>query len=156
MKSPLCQQIVVSPLSHLRGLQGNRQPHPGKVSDNLERVRKIGFGNPRWFRVLTIEDSKIISNVVLQYGDNKTLTPLMTLDYAAANDGTASSNRATITNDFDMAFPECKVRFAMKPGDYSVTGGKIEQIIKADKASVYDVRIPVAAKAKAVVTIQRR
>ena len=80
----------------------------------------------------------------------------MKLDYQAANDGAATRNRATITNGFNMAFPECKVRFVMNPGTYSVTGGKVEQIIKADKAAVYDVRVPVAAKAKAVVTIQAK
>ena len=117
--------------------------------------RPVG-DNPGWFRVVTIEGSKIISNVALQYGDNKTLTPLLTLDYESANDGAAVSNRATITNGFDMAWPECKVRFVMKPGAYSVTGGKVEQVIKSDKNIVYDVRVPVAAKAKAVVTIQAK
>ena len=68
--------------------------------------------------------STIISNVVVQYGDNKTLTPLMTLDYESTNDGVATSNRATITNGFDMAWTECEVRFVMKAGTCSVTGRK--------------------------------
>ena len=112
--------------------------------------------DPGWLRVITIEGSKIVSNVVVKYGDNKTCTPLLTLDYQASNDGSASTNTATIANGFDIAWPSCKVRFVMKPGEYTVTGGAVENVIKSDKRVVYDVRTPVAAKAKATVTIQPR
>ena len=110
--------------------------------------------DPGWFRVLTIEGSKILSNLPLRYGDNAKQIPKVTLDFDGKNDGSATRNQATITNGFGVEFPACRVRFVMTPGTYTVTGGIVEQAIKGDKATVYDVRLPVAANSKATVTIR--
>jgi len=109
--------------------------------------------DPGWFRVLVIEGDKILMNQSLRYGDNVKKTALLNLDYQAPNDGSDTRNKATITNQFDMAFPSCHVRFLMKPGKYRVTGGIIEQSFNAGDVTVYDVRLPVSAHGKATVTI---
>lgn len=43
--------------------------------------------------------------------------------YSAPNNGTATSNTATVTNQVDFNFYDGRLRFVMAKGNYSVTGG---------------------------------
>lgn len=136
----------------------NRQTRWG-TTPTLELTTKnagIMEKDPGWFRVLVIEGDKLLVNRSLQYGDIETRTARLKLAYESPNDGTAEANKATITNGFDLAFGSCRVRFVMKPGRYAVTGGEVEQTYSADNVTVCDVRVPVAANAKAAVSIRSR
>jgi len=112
--------------------------------------------DPGWFRVITIEGDKVVFNEKLRYGNNVTHIPSMKLKYTEANNGTTMRNSAEIINDFDVDFPLCHIRFVMKRGNYSVSGGKVEQVYNTDKVTVCDVRVPVKAHGNAVAAICER
>ena len=134
----------------------NKEYNVGKTPTLLIITKNAGRileDDPGWFRVLTIEGDKVVFNERFRYGDNTKQQALLKLTYAAGNDGSAVKNTATITNGFDAAFPTCHVRFVMKRGSYAVSGGRVEQSYNADKVTVCDVRVPVAAHGKATVSI---
>ena len=81
----------------------------------------------------------------------------LTLSYANANDGAATTNSATITNRFDFGLAGARVRFVMKKGNaYSVTGpAVITQQFDGDGGAgrVVDVRVDVGANSSRKVGI---
>lgn len=83
--------------------------------------------------------------------------PKLTLSYASANDGTATTNAATITNRFDFALTGARVRFVMKQGAaYSVTSPAVitQQFDgDGDARRVVDVRVDVGASSTTKVDV---
>ena len=51
--------------------------------------------------------------------------PTVTAEFLVDNNGTAESNRVTITNKLPLHFYNGRIRFLMKKGNYSVDGGDI-------------------------------
>ncbi len=69
--------------------------------------------------------------------------PKLTLGFSNPNDGTSSSNTATLVNNFGIGFPEGKIRFIMPKGFYyTINNGSVEQQFDGDNVTVVDVRIP--------------
>lgn len=62
-------------------------------------------------------------NVQKLIGDNG--APKVVAKYAAANDGTVTSNSVNISNNLPHDFYNGRIRFLMKKGNYMVTGGKV-------------------------------
>ncbi|MBN2512428.1 MAG: hypothetical protein JXB18_05770 [Sedimentisphaerales bacterium] len=70
--------------------------------------------------------------------------PKLKLAYAKANDGTARTNTATLINNFDVGFPNARVRFLMPKGNtYSVSKGTVEQAFDGDSMHVVDVQVAI-------------
>jgi hypothetical protein len=64
----------------------------------------------------------------------------LSLTFAAANDGTSTSNTATIDNKFPFAIEGAKVRFVVPKGhNYRITNGTIEQEFEGISVYVVDV-----------------
>ena len=79
--------------------------------------------------------------------------PRLTLVYAETNDGTSSMNSATLVNKFDVAFQEARVRFVMPKGKYTLSNGRVEQIIENDTLSIIDVRVDLASNSTTSIEI---
>jgi hypothetical protein len=75
--------------------------------------------------------------------DPSKFRPKLTLEYSNPNDGTAANNTATVVNNFEVGFPDGKIRFVMPKGFYyTINRGSIEQQFDGDDVTVVDVRIP--------------
>ena len=78
----------------------------------------------------------------------------LTLDYANANDGTSSTNTATIENKFNFAIPGARVRFVMPNGmNYAVSQGTIAQQFDGDSFHIVDVSVDIGASSTTVIEI---
>jgi hypothetical protein len=75
------------------------------------------------------------------------------LTYTAANDGTSTSNTATIDNKFPFAIEGAKVRFVVPKGyNYRITNGTIEQ--EFEGTSVYVVDVIVNLEANSITQVE--
>jgi len=79
----------------------------------------------------------------------------LTLEYTESNDGTSSKNTAILVNKFDIRFSEARVRFVMPKGQYTISIGRVDQVIKNDSLSVLDVRIPIEANSSTSIHISQ-
>jgi len=76
------------------------------------------------------------------------------LTYLNANNGTSTSNTATIVNDFGFPITGAKVRFVMPKGyTYSIAPGVIEQEFDGTSVHVVDVTVNLGANSTTVVYI---
>ena len=88
--------------------------------------------------------------------DPSLFRPKLTLNFSQANDGTSSNNTATLVNNFDIDFPEAKVRFIMPKGFYyTLSKGSVEQQFQGDDVTVVDVRIALKANRTAAIKINK-
>lgn len=79
----------------------------------------------------------------------------LTLDYAHDNNGSVSSNIATLVNKFDYAIPDARVRFIMPKGDvYTVSRGSIYQSYDGDAFHIVDVDVDLEANSTTTVEIE--
>jgi 3',5'-cyclic AMP phosphodiesterase CpdA len=100
------------------------------------------------FRMLKFADGQLVAHPHLWNPDN------ITLDLSLPNDGTSTSNTATIVNTHDVVFENALVSFEMlSPGDYQVAGGEILQVIDAGDRLIYEVETEVPANGQRVVYI---
>lgn len=58
--------------------------------------------------------------------------PTVFSEFTKDNDGTAESNKVTITNKLPFNFFNGRVRFLMKQGNYSVKGGEVLSVYDYD------------------------
>lgn len=78
----------------------------------------------------------------------------LTLDYEHENNGSSSSNTATLVNKFDYAIPNARVRFVMPKGAvYTVSKGSVYQAFDGDKYHVVDVDVDLNAASTTEVKI---
>ncbi len=112
-------------------------------------------------RILEINNNELVSYKsirMMEYCDlmegDKNALYLRTL-FDNNNDGSDTANSASIINDIDYDFKECKVRFVMKKGSYSIDNGIIEQIIDNDSVSVYDILIDVEGNSRETINISK-
>ena len=107
------------------------------------RFRDVG-----WFRIMTVDGNSVTTEQPVQYGNPSTGEMNFTLEYANSNNGSACENTATIANGFEMNVPECRIRFVMAPGEYTIDNGTIEQAFHQETVSIYDVRVDAPAGIK--------
>lgn len=80
--------------------------------------------------------------------------PKLTLTYSNANDGTSTTNTATIINKLNFPIEGAKVRFVMPLGSlYLVTKGKIEQAFNGENVNVVDVNVDIDPNSVTLVNI---
>ena len=100
------------------------------------------------FRLLKFEDGQLVAHPHLWNPDN------ITLVLSQPNDGTGTSNTATIVNTHDVVFENALVRFEMlSPGNYQVEGGEVLQVVDAGDRLIYEVVTEVPANGQTVVNI---
>ena len=88
--------------------------------------------------------------------DPSLFRPRLILDYSKPNDGSSSSNTATLVNKFGVEFPEGKIRFIMPKGFYyTINRGSIEQQFEGDEVTVIDVRVPLKSNSTTVVSVSK-
>jgi len=79
----------------------------------------------------------------------------LTLAFQFENDGTLSSNAATLVNNYNFAIDGAKVRFVVPKGfAYSVTNGIITQEFDGDEFHIVDVRLDLEANSTTVVSVE--
>ena len=78
----------------------------------------------------------------------------LTLTYDKPNLGNDTFMTATLTNRIDYDFTECKIRFVMRKGKYTIDKGTLLQSFSNDKVSVYDVKVPVGKSSSISVFIK--
>ena len=80
--------------------------------------------------------------------------PKLKIDYTSANDGTSSTNTATLTNSFDVGFDAARVRFVMPNGmNYGVSAGTIDQQFDGDQYHIVDVSVASSAHSTIAIDI---
>lgn len=78
----------------------------------------------------------------------------LTLNYEHDNNGSLSSNTATLVNKFDYAIPDARVRFIMPKGAvYTVSQGSVYQAFDGDEYHVVDVDVDLNAASTTEVKI---
>jgi len=83
--------------------------------------------------------------------------PKLTLTYAHANDGSNTSNTATIINNFDFPIENAKVRFVMPKGKkYAVSQGAIEQAFNGTSTHIVDISINLDANTTTQINIKAK
>lgn len=87
---------------------------------------------------------------------NSNGTPRISATYTSPNDGTATSNRATITNEIGKRFHDGRVRFLMAGGSYTVTGGqKLAEYAYGSGKTAVLVKVDIQPSTTTQVTITR-
>jgi predicted MPP superfamily phosphohydrolase len=121
--------------------------------------------NHRWeeilglFRIIRIDGEKFEYSKPLRFCANP-IDPYdkirlnLTLNFKNENTGASIQNDAVIDNKLPADLPGCRVRFVMKKGSYSVTGGVIRQAFSSGKLTIVDVDTHVNATAMKKVSIR--
>ncbi len=110
------------------------------------------------YRVNSDGSYTVVNNV--EAVENRTADPSLwirrlTLTYANANDGTSSTNTATLDNNFGVSFPRARVRFVIPKGaPYTVSQGIVEQAFDGDSVRVVDVRVAINANSTTSIEIR--
>jgi hypothetical protein len=83
--------------------------------------------------------------------------PNLTLGYLRPNDGSFSTNTATIENHYDFEISPARMRFVLPKGSvYAASAGTIEQAFDGPSFHVVDVSVNVQPHAKASVSLFAR
>jgi predicted MPP superfamily phosphohydrolase len=145
-----------NPFSETVGNTPTLSIRPGTVcrSGEISRWKEtLGF-----FRIFTIKEDTFGFSPALRICKDPTvpyeeLKMNLTLNFLNPNDGNFRSNEAILSNAFELDLPKCKIRFVMEKGEYSVSGGTIQQIIVTDTLSIVDVYADVPANTTKKVNI---
>ena len=159
--------------------QGDKNPH--KLGDKLRMYYALSIREYLEFNLLLVDDStgsytalgyvntndatdgyglSTGSNQVLENNSERNNPDAsvwvynLTLDYAYDNDGSVSSNTATLVNKFDYTIPDARVRFVMPKGSvYNISKGTVKQSFDGDSFHIVDVSIDVDANSTATIDI---
>jgi 3',5'-cyclic AMP phosphodiesterase CpdA len=101
--------------------------------------RSYNIGGPGNTRLIRVTDNAVSAYPLIYNFQN------ITVAYANPNDGTSTSNTATVNSSHIEGFENALVRLLVLDygGDYSVTGGTVSQIIDAGSYLVYYVNFSV-------------
>lgn len=121
--------------------------------------------NHRWekilglFRIIRIDGDKFEYTEPLRFCSNPTDTYdkiklNLTLSFKGDNTGKSISNEAIIENKLPANLPGCRIRFVMKKGNYTVSGGTIHQTFTSGRLSIVDVNTDVNAGTNKKVSIK--
>ena len=138
-------------------------PGPRVFEMGATPTLRVGKTNSESFRVIRFRDGRAASCTYL--GDETAPIPFprgslapLRVNVDPPSDGTQSEVRATIANDLEEAFPNCRVTLVMPAGEYACEGGRIERAIVSDDGAFVEltVRADAAAQAETVVAIHPR
>jgi len=124
---------------------------------------RVGKSNSESFRVIRFQHGRVASCTYL--GDETAPIPFprgstppirVTVDPPA--DGTSPEVRATIANDLEEGYPDCRLTMVMPAGEYACNGGRIESAIASDcgEFTVLTVRADAPAESEAAVGLHTR
>ena len=124
---------------------------------------RVAKSSSESFRVIRFADGRVASCTYV--GDESAPIPFprgstppvrATIDPPA--DGTHDAITATITNDLEEAFGNCRLTLVMPAGEYACEGGRIERATASDGGDyvVLTVRADAPTQAETVVTLRRR
>lgn len=83
--------------------------------------------------------------------------PNLTLNYLRPNDGSSSTNTATIENHFDFEISPARIRFVLPKGAvYAASAGTIEQAFDGTSFDIVDVSVPVQPHSKTAVSLSAK
>ena len=125
-------------------------------------TRRIGKINSESFRVVRFRENQVESctyngheTAPIPYGRES--APPLSISYSRLNDGTQSSNSATVTNRLLEAYPNRRVTFVVPAGKYRVTNGRIESQIFSDDSHfhVLAVRVDIPADGSTTIKVDR-
>ncbi len=76
-------------------------------------------------------------------------TSQLRLTVSPANDGSCDSVRVSVSNNYDLDFPEAMIRLRLQPGLSTVetSTGSIQQILQVDGATLVELSLPLTAGA---------
>ncbi|MDP7017783.1 MAG: hypothetical protein QGG36_18405 [Pirellulaceae bacterium] len=134
-----------------------------KVDDfGATPTKRIGKVNAASFRVVRFRANRVElctydGHEIDPIPFGREADPPLTVTFAQPNDGTHTSNTATIDNRFKQTFPRVRVTFIAPVGEYDATGGKIESITRSDggRLAVIQVRADIPAENSVPVSINR-
>ncbi len=131
---------------HIHSSSGSIYNHPYNLStDNV-------CDGARSFRLVRVSGDQLQPLTTMQSGGSG---QNLEVAWAPANDGTALSVTATVTNQFDVDFPEGLLRFYLAPevSSCSVDGGTLLQMILLPEAMECQVRVNLTASSSTEVTV---
>ena len=132
------------------------QTSPYRIIETQQACNKCAVGFFNFDKTATGWTCTNISNPWFQMMNSGT-TAKLRCQYAAANDGAATTNSAAITNDLAANFHDGRVRFLMQHSalDYKVTGGQIlaQYDYNSGSNSAVLVKVNIPASGTANVTI---
>jgi hypothetical protein len=135
-----------------------------KVTDfGATPTRRIGKSNSESFRVVRFRNNRVES---CTYNDHETApipfarnsdSPL-SVSFRHSNDGTRSTNTATVTNRLAEAYSNGRVTCLMPAGRYEIQGGRLESQVLSDdgRFHVLSVRVDMPANGEVSVDVQPR
>ena len=83
--------------------------------------------------------------------------PNLTLKYLQPNDGSSTTNTATIDSHYDFEISPARIRFVMPKGSiYEASAGKIEQAFDGTSFHVVDVSVPAQPNSKTTVSLSAK
>ncbi len=136
----------------------------GKKVMNLGATptRRVGKTNAVSFRVVRFQNNRVD---LCTYDGHETAPipfardemPPLRVNFSSANDGTSTSNTATITNNYRQAFPLGRITFLLKSGEYRAEGGSIESRITSDNKEhcILTVRVDIPASGTVDVRVKK-
>jgi predicted phosphodiesterase len=139
------------------------EPFPVLMSIAAHRSARAGF-----VEFKKGPDGKWSSPSVAKWGGPSALAlvgdhgaPKVSADFSALNDGSQTANEVKLRNELSASFHDGRIRFLMKRGDYSVSGGKVLAQYSyvgdsgAEQTAVL-VRVNLPANGKSTVSIRPR
>jgi hypothetical protein len=135
-----------------------------KVTDfGATPTRRIGKSNSESFRVVRFRNNRVES---CTYNDHETApipflrnsdSPL-SVSFRHPNDGSRTTNTATVTNRLAEAYSNGRVTCIVPAGRYEIQGGRLESQALSDdgRFHVLSVRLDIPANGKASIDIQPR
>jgi len=124
---------------------------------------RIGKVNAVSFRVVRFENTRVVSctydgHETNPYPFGREEHPPLRSTITPANDGTHTSLKATVTNDYADDFSNCRLTFVMPHGDYVVDHGRIESAITSNDGRyiILTVRCDIPERKTTEVRVSRR
>jgi hypothetical protein len=76
------------------------------------------------------------------------------VEYSQPNDGSAPTVTATVVNETDITFESARLRFVLRAGAASVTGGKVLQSFVSDDGKVTVIDVELSVRRRSTTTVQ--
>lgn len=130
----------------VNSMRDNMEFNLFKVDEKTGKYTPVGGSTAQVVYVENPEDSKTPA----------LYKPKLTLSFAKNNDGTSTTNTATIVNKLNFPLENARVRFVMPTGNsYSVSNGKIEQAFDGSTVHVVDVLVNLEPNNTTLVEIKK-
>jgi predicted phosphodiesterase len=133
---------------HTHKTAGDINSHPYNLS-----TASVCDGN-RSFRVVRVNgDDLQAENPVRTHSNGD----MLTLNYNMANDGSLDSISATVNNKYSQEFANGLVKFTMPLSEYgySVTNGKLKQVITKDTTAICYIEVEIPSNKNITVSIKK-